>query len=137
MKKKKKAVPEEVPFQEETLKEEEEKGASPQEKMEEDIALFRSLFPQVKGEEIPDEVWARVEMGESLAAAYALYTVMKMRREEKIREVNAENEKKAPPKLHTKGGEEEYFSPEAVKAMSRKEIKAHYDAILASMEHWN
>lgn len=116
-----------------------EEGASAEsgDVMEEDIALFHELFPDVKGSEIPEEVWTRVEAGESLSAAYALYTIQKMREEEKIRAVNEENEKKAPPRIRHDGGDDTYFSPEAVKAMSRNEIKKNYDAILRSMENWN
>ncbi len=112
-------------------------GEDPKEKMEADIALFHSLFPETKAESIPQEVWDRVEKGESLAASFALYTVMKEKEEEKIRAVNAENEKKAPPRIRHDGAEAEYFSPEAVKSMTRKEIKENYDAILRSMEKWN
>ncbi|MBR2615960.1 MAG: hypothetical protein IKC69_04720 [Clostridia bacterium] len=139
MKKKKKELLEADFSEKETEKENEAEGAeaSFEERMEEDIALFRNLFPEVKGEEIPDEVWERVEKGESLAAAFALHFVQKLRQEEKIRTVNEENEKKAPPRIHRDSGEGEYFSPEAVKAMSPKEVKKHYDAILRSMEHWS
>lgn len=110
---------------------------SPEEKMEADIALFHELFPDVKGDQIPAEVWESVEGGESLASAYALYTIRQMRQEERIRKVNEENEKKAPPRIRHDGSQGEYFSPEAVKAMSRGEVRKHYDAILRSMENWN
>lgn len=105
--------------------------------MEEDINLFHSLFPHVQADKIPKEVWDRVEQGESLAASFALYTVQEARRKEEIEKVNEKNEKMAPPRIRHDGAESEYFSPEAVKAMSPKEIKKHYDAILQSMEKWN
>ena len=41
------------------------------------------------------------------------------------------------PKVRNDGGAKGYFSPEAVKAMSRSEVKKNYDAILRSMEKWN
>lgn len=121
------------------LEKEEENGASDAvgEAMEEDITLFRELFPEVNAESIPEEVWERVENGESLCASYALYTVKKQKEEERIQTVNEQNAKKAPPKIHHDGKENDYFSPEAVRSMSRSEIKKHYDAILASMEKWN
>ncbi|MBR2634899.1 MAG: hypothetical protein IKD31_04915 [Clostridia bacterium] len=117
--------------------EESRKEQSAEEMMEEDISLFRRLFPDVSSDKIPEEVWKRVEAGESLAAAYALYSVQKMREEEAIEKVNAENEKKAPPRIRHDGADKVYFSPEAVKAMSRSEIKKNYDEILASMDNWN
>ena len=114
-----------------------EEASSAEERMEEDIALFHELFPDVKGDAIPEAVWARVDAGERLAASYALYVIRTMREEEKIQKVNEENEKKAPPRIRHDGGDDTYFSPEAVKAMSRSEVKKNYDAILRSMEKWN
>jgi hypothetical protein len=134
-----KSKPETSPAEEEvnSLEEPESDEEDVAKRMEKDIALFHSLFPEVKAEEIPLSVWQRVEMGESLAASYALYAVAKMREEEAIRAVNEANEKKALPPIRRDGTEAEYFSPEAVKSMSRSEIKKHYDAILRSMEQWN
>lgn len=137
-KKKEKEVLSEEKLSEETaLQEEGAEVPDAAELMEEDIALFRSLFPEVKGEQIPQEVWDRVEAGESLAASYALFAVQKFREEEKISRINEENGKKAPPPVEGGSAEGDYFSPEAVKNMSRSEIRKHYDKILSSMEKWN
>ncbi len=137
-KKKEKEVLSEEKLPEETaLQEEGAEVPDAAELMEEDIALFRSLFPEVKGEQIPQEVWDRVEAGESLAASYALFAVQKFREEEKISRINEENGKKAPPPVEGGSAEGDYFSPEAVKNMSRSEIRKHYDKILSSMEKWN
>lgn len=116
---------------------EEEKTEASADRMEEDIALFRTLFPEVKGEEIPQEVWDRVEGGESLAASYALFAVKQYREEQRVSRINEENGKKAPPPVEGGSAEGDYFSPEAVKNMSRSEIRKHYDKILSSMEKWN
>jgi len=130
--------PEEVSFEEaEAPAAEETEAPDAQETMEEDIALFRSLFPDVKGEEIPQEVWERVERGESLAASYALYAVQQYREEERIAKINEENGKKAPPPVEGGSTEGDYFSPDAVKSMSPAEIRKNYDKILTSMEKWN
>ena len=115
----------------------EAENPSPDAAMEEDIELFRTLFPDVKGEEIPREVWDRVEEGESLAASYALYAVKKYREEERVKSINEANGKKAPPPVEGSGVEGDYFSPEAVKNMSRSEIRKNYNKILSSMEKWN
>ncbi|MBQ3075352.1 MAG: hypothetical protein IJC26_04720 [Clostridia bacterium] len=124
---------ERIPASEEEVQEQ----VSPEQRMEEDIELFRALFPEVKGEEIPQEVWDRVEQGESLAASYALFAVKKYRQEQRVSRVNEENGKKAPPPVEGGDKEGEYFSPEAVKNMSRNEIRKNYDKILSSMEKWN
>ncbi len=141
MKKKK-----DLPSEKELLQEEktasdqneiQEETKDPGEWMQEDVELFHTLFPEVKGEDIPQEVWDRVERGESLAASYALFAVQKYREEEKIRKINEENDKKAPPRIQAGAADENYFSPEAVKKMTRSEIKENYDKILSSMEKWN
>ncbi len=135
-KKKEKEVSEEM-LPAEALFSEESEAQSPGDKMEEDIELFRQLFPEVKGEDIPQEVWDRVEQGESLAASYALFAVKKYREEERFKSINEANGKKAPPPIDGTGSEEDYFSPEAVKNMSRSEIRKNYNKILSSMEKWN
>ena len=119
---------------------EEDKAKAPRavpDSMEGDIALFHDLFPEVKAEDIPQEVWDRVEKGESLASSFSLFRMQQQKEAERIEKVNRENEEKAPPKIRHDGKEFTYFSPEAVKAMTRSEIKKNYDAILASMEKWN
>lgn len=135
-KKKKDELPEEM-LREESEFSEETEALSPEEVMEEDIELFRTLFPEVKGEDIPQEVWDRVEKGESLAASYALFAVKQYREEERVKSINEENGKKAPPPIEGSGVEGDYFSPEAVKNMSRSEIRKNYNKILSSMEKWN
>ena len=137
-KKDKEAVLEEMlPTEAPEAEKQEEEAVSPEKRMEEDIELFRKLFPEVKGEDVPQEVWARVEKGESLAASYALFAVEKYREEERVNRINEENGKKAPPPIEGIGSSGDYFSPEAVKNMSRSEIRKNYDKILSSMEKWN
>lgn len=111
-------------------------GEEKKKAMEEDIELFHSLFPEITSKDIPEEVWQRVEDGESLAASFALYFVKNAKEEERIRALNEKNEKKAPPKICDDGREADYFSPEAVKGMTRGEIKKNYKAILRSMDSW-
>ncbi len=127
---------EEISRQEEAALSEKEVKKSPEERMREDITLFRSLFPDVKAEDIPKEVWDAVEQGESLAASFSLYVIRACREDERIRKVNEENDKKAAPRVQSEPGEE-YFSPEAVKSMTREEVKKNYNKILSSMEKWN
>lgn len=104
--------------------------------MEEDVALFHELFPALTAEDIPEEVWREVEAGESLAKSYALYAVKEYREQERVRAVNEENAKKAPPAVRHDGGDGDYFSPETVKGMSPAQVKKHYQAILTSMDSW-
>ncbi len=106
-------------------------------KLAEDVAAFHDLFPEVKAEEIPGEVWEKVEAGESLTGAFAVYFVKALRDRERIDRINAENEKAAPPRVRHDGTDGSYFSPEAVRAMTREEVRKNYQEILRSMDHWN
>ena len=144
----KQEAPEETPVQAEEKAEEktEETAASPAGEKEEaaegdalaeDVAMFHTLFPSVSADKIPGAVWEAVEAGESLTAAYAVHFVQEMRDKERIERLNEENAKAAPPPVRHDGKEESYFSPEAVKAMSREEVRKNYQEILRSMDHWN
>lgn len=48
---------------------------------QEEIAQFVALFPQVKPEEVGDEVWRQVREGRSLALAYAVERLRQLERE--------------------------------------------------------
>ena len=114
-----------------------EEAAEDSRRMREDIALFRRVFPDVTSQEIPQEVWERVEQGESLAASFALYTVQKEKEEARIRKVNAENEASAPPRIRHDGLDGDFFTPEMVKKMTPGEVRKNYKQILKSMDQWN
>ena len=106
-------------------------------KMREDVAILRKLFPALKPEEIPDEVWDKVREGEGLAASYALYFLIGLKEKERIEEQNRKNEEKAPPRIKSGKTPEEYYTPETVKHMTPAEVRRHYAAILKSMDSWN
>ena len=97
----------------------EPENAPDEDRVREDVTLFHTLFPDVNAKDVPQEVWDKVEAGESLAASFALYTLMQERESERIRRVNAENAASAPPRIRHDGTDGVYFSPEAVKSMSR------------------
>ena len=111
------------------------------EKIRADIAHFEELFPEVKPEEIPNEVWQAVEAGESLTGAYAVFFVETLRKKEAEEKENAaaeeEHRRKAPPRVKDGGERESVFDPEKVKNMSREEVRRHYGEILEAMKQWH
>ena len=111
--------------------------ASADKRMREDIALLKELFPALKADDIPDEVWEKVQNGETLAASYALYFLQSVKEKERIEKLNDENSKKAVPRVKSDQASEPYFSPETVKSMSPGAVRKHYAAILKSMDSWN
>lgn len=97
---------------------------------------FGEYFPEVELSAVPDEVWESVKGGLPLAASYALYA----RREElqKLRadELNQRNRMMSAGSV-SKGGEEKYYSPSEVKAMTREQVRSNYSEIVESMRHWH
>ena len=117
--------------------EEQAPDAADEDALREDVELFHSLFPEVGAKDVPREVWDKVEKGQSLAASYALYVLMKEKEDERIRKVNEENAASAPPRIRHDGADGSFYSPEAVKKMSQAEVRKNYKDILRSMDQWN
>lgn len=67
---------------------------------------------------------------EQLRAALAA-----MQERAKVESVNDKNGRQSTGKLEQKG-DEGYFSPDEVRAMSREAVRANYDGIVRSMKHW-
>lgn len=106
------------------------------EKISAELGAFAEYFPDVELKSIPEEVWDEVKSGNSLSAAYALYT-HKTRQSEKImREQNEKNAYFSAGRVG-KNTANEYFTPDDVKKMSGSEVKANYSKIIASMKKWN
>ncbi len=126
-----------APAEEEKARKPVAPAAPDEEKVREDVELFHTLFPEAGAKDVPKEVWEKVEAGQSLAASFALYTLMCERENERIRRVNEENAASAPPRIRSDGADGTFFSPEAVKKMTREEVRKNYKEILKSMDHWN
>lgn len=94
------------------------------------------MFPKLKAEAIPAEVWDRVIEGDSICAAYCLWLVKSLKEKSRIDTVNDKNKRSAPPKVTVHKGKEDYFSADTVKKMSSAQIRDNLDAILRSMDSW-
>lgn len=105
------------------------------ENLEKELELLLSIFPELKADEIPDEVFEGCDNGKGLAAQYALWYVRAQKEKEETEKTNEKNAISAPPEV-TAADEEVFFTPEAVKAMSDKDIRRNYKAIMKSMEKW-
>lgn len=105
-------------------------------RLKNDVALLLELFPKLKADAVPQEVWDRVREGDSLSAAYCLWLVKTVKEKKRIGEVNEKNRAASLPKLDT-GSDEGFFTREAVKRMSQEQIRKNLDSILRSMDSWN
>ena len=107
-----------------------------QERLDAEWQEFAGLYPDVSAREVPDAVWQSVAEGLPLAAAYAIHERRRVLWELAAREVNQANAQRSSGSMQTCASEE-YYSPEEVRAMGAKEVKAKYTAILNSMKKWN
>ena len=95
---------------------------------------FRTLYPNVSLKTLPDCVWEDVKKGIPLSAAYALAEKRKAYTNELATENNQKNRIRSSGALA--GTENEYFSPQEVRAMSQDEVHANYRKIMRSMQSW-
>ncbi len=96
---------------------------------------FSELFPDVAIENVGESVWESVKHGIPLAAAYALYDRKRSVAASAAHAVNEKNSVASTGALGTGAGEE-YFSAAEVRSMSKSEVSANYDKIMASMKKW-
>ena len=107
-----------------------------EERISNEYAEFKSLFPGVSVSELPDSVISSIKNGVPLSAAYALY---ERRRAMSASAASGVNKKNRELSFAVKSGKssEVYFSPNEVRQMSPSEVKTNYSKILDSMSHWN
>ena len=100
-----------------------------------ELEEFRSLYPGISPDQIPDDVWEHARQGVPIAAAYALACRKKERPAELARSANLENAARSTGALEeTRSG---YFTPEEVRAMSASEVRKNYSRIMLSMQKWH
>jgi hypothetical protein len=87
---------------ERTLREAEEKKKR-EEQQKADMQRFLQKFPDVKPEEIPQEVWAAVRNGEMITHAYAEYRLKQLEAELSALKQNQKNQQTSTGSMQTKG----------------------------------
>lgn len=104
-------------------------------RMGQECEEFRELYPEVALSALPDAVWADVRRGIPIAAAYALNERKQALTAQKAATYNQSNALRSSGALSPT--ESDYFSPEAVRAMTQKEVRANYQKIMRSMQKWH
>jgi hypothetical protein len=97
---------------------------------------FKNYFPDTELSSIDDEVWESVKNGVPLSAAYALYLRKTEQLKDRIEQLNRRNKEMSAGSVG-KGGEESFYSPSEVKAMTREQVRENYKHVLESMRHWH
>ncbi len=100
------------------------------------LGEFGELFPDVSMESVPESVWESVRAGSSLASAYAIYARRTYINEMRAGGINKRNAELSAG-LAGKGTASEYYTPDEVRAMSQREVRANYSKIIESMKKWN
>lgn len=97
---------------------------------------FKEYFPDTELSAVPDEVWESVKGGVSLAAAYALFARKTEIHKSRVEQINRKNREMSAGSVK-QGGDEKYYSPTEVKAMTPEQVRSNYAEIIESMRHWN
>lgn len=97
---------------------------------------FKEYFPDTELSAVPDEVWESVREGTSLAAAYALFARRTEMHKSRVEQINLKNQEMSAGSVR-RGGDEKYYSPTEVKAMTPEQVRSNYAEIIESMRHWN
>ena len=95
---------------------------------------FSTLYPNVRFEDLPDDVLLDVGRGLPVTAAYALSERRRVLREEAASRSNRDNRARSAGALGR--AETDLFSPEEVRAMSAAEVRANLEKIRRSMQSW-
>lgn len=97
--------------------------------------------PEEIPEELPEAANEALATAAEVAAVRAEIEHLRaelaaMQVQAKAEAVNDRNGRQSAGKLEQKG-DEGYFSPDEVRAMSREAVRANYDGIVRSMKHWH
>lgn len=103
--------------------------------LSEDIKQFRTLFPEVDVNSIPESVWADMEKGIPLTYAYAFYALTGESNNAYAESVNDRNNRAALPSV-SEGADEGELSMDEVSNMSTAAVKKNFPKILRSISKW-
>ena len=101
-----------------------------------ECAEFSELYPTVSLSEIPDGIWESVKRGVPIAAAYALHERRAAIEQAKAEQINSANSRASSGSLDSHPNEE-FFTPDEVRAMSPAEVRTNYTTIIRSMSKWH
>jgi hypothetical protein len=104
---------------------------------------FADAYPDLKGEDIPPEVWLEVKGGKNLLDAYIKHENKLLRDQlngvqakEQAAQANQANAESSTGSARGQAKSGTFFTREQVANMSREEIKSNYNAIKESEGRW-
>ena len=115
-------------------------------KADKDLDAFVKKHPGIKGEDVPQEVWAawnNGENGKSLVDAYALHENSVLREKlakfesgEAVQQQNAANAEASTGSVTGNGDVGALYTRAQVKNMSKSEVNKNYKKVMESMKSW-
>ena len=113
-----------------------EKKREETDKKAREYAEFKELFPNANLDELEPEVLAMTEAGVPLSAAYALYEKRLKARNAAVKAHNMATKESGFASVGNSANEE-FYTPDEVRSMTRTEVKQNYQKILRSMKSWH
>ncbi len=101
-------------------------------------AEFLQMYPEVKPEQIPKEVWQMVNEGHRLASAYAIHENKLLKQQYQTQQANFKNAESSTGSVKTQGKTGGYISREQFDANKSNQnwVMKNLDLIEESRKHW-
>jgi hypothetical protein len=101
-------------------------------------AEFMQMYPDVKPEQIPAEVWQLVNQGHRLASAYAIHENKLLKQQQQTQQANLKNAEGSTGSVKTQGKTGGYISREQFDANKSNQnwVMKNLDLIEESRKHW-
>jgi hypothetical protein len=101
-------------------------------------AEFMQMYPDVKPEQIPAEVWQLVNQGHRLASAYAIHENKLLKQQQQTQQANLKNAEGSTGSVKTQGKTGGYISRDQFDANKSNQnwVMKNLDLIEESRKHW-
>lgn len=124
--------------QTEQQRQEEQRKQQEQQYRQQMYAEFLQMYPDVKPEQIPKEVWQLVNQGHRLASAYAIHENKLLKQQYQTQQANFKNAESSTGSVKTQGKTGGYISREQFDANkgNMNWVMKNLDLIEESRKHW-
>ena len=124
--------------QTEKQRQEEQRKQQEQQYRQQMYAEFLQMYPEVKPEQIPKEVWQLVNEGHRLASAYAIHENKLLKQQYQTQQANFKNAESSTGSVKTQGKTGGYISREQFDANKSNQnwVMKNLDLIEESRKHW-
>ena len=124
--------------QTEKQRQEEQRKQQEQQYKQQMYAEFLQMYPDVKPEQIPSEVWQLVNQGHRLASAYAIHENKLLKQQYQTQQANFKNAESSTGSVKTQGKTGGYISREQFDANkgNMNWVMKNLDLIEESRKHW-